>query len=101
MQNSTINSVKEYWVYKQIGEWLTELKELKMLKEDGKLIELPLKVGDEFWEIQDRIAYPRYAHTLSHCIYVLQRLGKTTFLTQDDAINALKKELEEYYNEKI
>ena len=32
--------------HKQVEEWLEELKHYKQLKETGKLIELPCKIGD-------------------------------------------------------
>lgn len=68
------------------------------LEEQGRLIELPCKVGDEFWELNtvNNIPhiYPRYAHTLQHCVYVLERLGRFTFLTKEEA-EAKLKELKE------
>ena len=65
----------------------------KNLEEEGRLIVLPCKPGDVFWELNNvngiPTIYPRYAHTISHCVYVLERLGKTAFLTEEDAIKAL------------
>lgn len=47
-----------------------------------------LNVGDEFWEVQNGIAYPRWAHTASHVVYCMKNLGKTTFLSKEDAKEA-------------
>jgi hypothetical protein len=76
----------------------SKLKHYEDLEEQGRLIELPCKVGDEFWELNDvhdiPAIYPRYAHTLFHCIYVLEGLGRRAFLTKEEA-EARLKELEE------
>jgi len=65
------------------------------LAEQGRLLELPCKAGDRFWEINtaNKIPhiYPRLAHSLSHCVYVLERIGKTVFLTEQEAQAALEK----------
>lgn len=70
-----------------------ELGEYKRLEEHGRLIKLPLKKGDPFWELNRGTTppscYERYAHSISHCIYVLERLGKTVFLTKEEAEKAL------------
>ena len=70
--------------------------DMKKLEREGRLLILPCKKGDTFWEIQNGVAYPRIAHTLQHCVYVLERLGKTTFLTQEEANSKIKgvKEME-------
>ena len=43
--------MKEYWEHRQVAEWLKELQAFKDKQEQGLLIEIPLKVGDTFWEI--------------------------------------------------
>lgn len=64
-------------------------------EEQGLLIRLPCKVGDEFWELNTETEiphiYPRIACSLSHCEYVSQRLGKTVFLTKAEAEKALER----------
>ena len=102
LQNSTYNAVREYWEYKQVAEWLKELKEYKELEENGRLLHLPCKIGDKFWEVQDKVAYPKIVYTLTQCIYVLERLNKTIFLTEEDALKhiiELEKESEEVTND--
>lgn len=47
-----------------------------------------LNVGDEFWEVQNGVAYPRWAHSPAHVIYCMKHLGETTFFTKEDAIKA-------------
>ena len=81
--------------HEQLAKWLEELKEYKDLEEQELLLRLPCKVGDEFWELNtvNEIPhiYPRIAHSLSHCAYVMERLGKTAFLTKEEAEAALAK----------
>lgn len=40
------NPIKEYWEHKQVAEYLRKLKEYEDLEEQGRLINLPCKVGD-------------------------------------------------------
>ena len=85
-----INTIESY-----IWEIVKELKQYRDAEEQGLLLRLPCKVGDTFWELNTVNAiptiYPRIAHGLSHCIYVLERLGKTAFLTKEEAEQALAK----------
>ena len=85
-----INTIESY-----IWEIVKELKQYRDAEEQGLLLRLPCKVGDTFWELNTVNAiptiYPRIAHGLSHCIYVLERLGKTAFLTKAEAEQALAK----------
>ena len=66
-----------------------KLAEYEDLEEKGLLLELKLKVGDEFWELNDNFlepaVYPRKAHSLQHVLYCMDRLGKVTFLTKEEA----------------
>ena len=74
---------------------LTKLADYEDKQEQGLLIELPCKVGDTFWELNNTLsepfAYPRIAHSLSHVVYCMERLGKWCFLTEDEAEEALEK----------
>ena len=74
---------------------LEKLYELEDKEEQGLLIEIPLKVGDTFWELNNALsepfAYPRIAHSLSHVVYCMERLGKWCFLTEAEAEEALAK----------
>lgn len=58
------------------------------------LLRLPCKVGDTFWELNEcaesSYVYPRIAHSLQHCIYALERLGKNTFIKQAEAEEKLR-----------
>ena len=47
-----------------------------------------LSIGDQFYEVQHDVAYPRWAHSKRHIEYCMKNLGKTTFLTKEDAIKA-------------
>lgn len=47
-----------------------------------------LNIGDQFWEVQNGIAYPRWAHSAAHVVYCMKNLDKTTFLTKEDAEKA-------------
>ena len=72
-----------------------KLREYENLEEKGLLLKLPCKVRDRFWELNTVNGiphiYPRMAHSLQHCVYVLERLGSTTFLTKEEAEQALEK----------
>lgn len=67
-----------------VDKWLM----WKEAAEDERLIVTPLKIGDKFWELSSMSnpehVYPRYAHSLSHVIYCMERLGRLTFLTEED-----------------
>lgn len=68
------------------------LKRYEDLAEEGKLLELPCKVGDTFWELNvvaDPFIYPRKALSIQHCVYVLERLGTKAFLSEAEAEQAL------------
>ena len=78
------------------GVKVADLKHIQNLidkEEQGLLIELPCKVGDTFWELNNAIAepyvYPRVAHSVQHCLYAKERLGTICFLTQAEAEEAL------------
>ena len=74
-----------------VDQW----ESFKEAEEQGLLMRLPCKVGDRFWELNTANGiphiYPRMAHSLSLCVYVLERLGKTDFLTKEEAEAALEK----------
>lgn len=63
------------------------------LEEQGLLLKLPIAKEDAFWEINRGTTppsyYKRYAHSYQHCVYVLERLGRTCFLTEKEAEKAL------------
>ena len=73
----------------------SKLAEYEDLEEQGLLLRLPCKVRDRFWELNRANGiphiYPRMVHRLSLCVYVLERLGKTAFLTKEEAEAALAK----------
>lgn len=74
---------------------LSELKTYKDAEEQGLLLRLPIAIGGEFWELnyacKEPYIYPRIAHQLHHCVYVMEHLGKTVFLTREEAEQALEK----------
>lgn len=76
-----------------IQKIFNKLAEYEDAEEQGLLIRLPLAKDDAFWEINRATTpascYKRYAHSLQHCVYVLERLGKTVFLTKEEAEAAL------------
>lgn len=80
---------------KPFTDVMKKLAEYEDAEEQGLLLRLPLKRRDRFWELNTVNGfphiYPRMAHSLQHCVYVLERLGKTTFLTKEEAEQAMKK----------
>lgn len=75
------------------AEMAKEIRYWRNLEEQGLLMKLPLAKEDAFWEINRGTTppsyYKRYAHSYQHCVYVLERLGKTCFLTEKEAEKAL------------
>lgn len=72
--------------------------EIKHIIENNDLSKLPCKPGDKFWELNtnfiEPVIYPRIAHTIKHCIYVLERLGEVAFLNEEDTQVVLDKLIE-------
>lgn len=70
------------------------LAEYEDFEEQGLLLKLKLKVGDIFWEYNEKYIgeeiYPRKAHSLMYVLYCMEFLGKTTFLTKEEAEQKLK-----------
>ena len=91
MERLTIKEGKRYTV--KTGSIIPRIIEkcgkYEDMEEQGLLLRLKLKVGDEFWELNDNFVepaiYPRKAHSLQHVLYCMYRLGKTTFLTCQEA----------------
>lgn len=76
------------------AEMAKEIRYWRSLEEQGLLLKLPCKVGDVFWELNAvcdiPYIYPRTTQTVSHCVYVHERLGKLCFLTKEEAEKALE-----------
>lgn len=111
---------KEYWEYKQIKEYLEELKRYKELEEQGKLIITPCRQGDTVYIVKkvyrskesggNEVAMARVTGICSvrnlegeiiWCIRVFDKygeyllpfrtVGKSVFLTEQKANEALEK----------
>ena len=92
--------------HEQLAGWLKDLQHYKDLEEQGRLIELPCKIGDTVWETKwwDDITETRvidgktyfrrvmkHKVTKSHfSLFDYKDLGKTVFLTKEEAEAALK-----------
>ena len=92
--------------HEQLAEWLKELQHYKDLEEQGRLIELPCKIGDTVWDIKwwddttetrviDGKTYFRRVmkHKVTKSKFKLfdyENFGKTVFLTKEEAEAALK-----------
>lgn len=107
--NSFISSTDCAEKYEQVAKWLEELKSYKEAEEQGLLVRLPCKVGDTVYvptrnfiselriimiAVHMYGAYFRW--TLNSGIYPNldgfpgSELGKTVFLTREEADNKLK-----------
>lgn len=77
--------------YKQMANWLEQLKEYQYLEEQGRLLKLPCKVGDDVYYI---LGIPNETPcTIDKCTFGLSdinKIGKTLFLTRDEAEEKLK-----------
>ena len=102
------NCVKYAEEHEQLAEWLEELKSYKDLEEQGLLVRLPCKVGDDLYCIVNgevkklkvhSFGVPDFEITDIEFKYVdgfkivrfVGEVGKTVFLTREDA----EKKLEE------
>ena len=92
--------------HEQLAQWLEELKKYKELEEQGRLVQLPCKIGAEvynttWWDdVQEKVVikgktYYRTVHkhkvTKSTFSYFdIGEFGKTIFLTKEEAEARLK-----------
>ncbi len=92
--------------HEQLAGWLKDLQHYKDLEEQGRLIELPCKIGDTVWDIKwwddttetrviDGKTYFRRVmkHKVTKSKFKLfdyDNFGKTVFLTRVEAEAALK-----------
>jgi len=113
------NFIREYWEHRQVGKWLQELKEYRQLAEQGLLLKLPCKVGSTVYLISSRYTkcskygeefeeyncqgceeecdsrkeyfiHTNYSVSLEWIVRNISNFGKTVFLTQAEAKEALK-----------
>lgn len=104
--------------HEQLAGWLKELKKYKSLEEQGLLIKLPCKVGDTVYYISEGLIEPCTVEVIflayytdkdgnnsymaeihydrEDCPYVsteiyFTEIGKTVFLTRNEAEEALQK----------
>ena len=109
--NSFISSADCAEKYEQVAKWLKELKSYKEAEEQGLLVRLPCKVGDDLYCIVNgevkklkvhSFGIPDFEITDIEFKYVdgfkivrfVGEVGKTVFLTRE----AAKKKLEEMKN---
>ena len=91
--------------HEQLAGWLEELRRYKDLKEQGRLIELPCKIGDTLWTIDPNINFiddfkvtdiDIVKEGIAICNHYLgyscdvNDFGKTVFLTKEEAEEQLK-----------
>ena len=85
------NGIKEYWEHKQVAEYLRKLKDYEDLEEQGRLVKLPCKIGDDVYYI---LGIPNETPcTIDKCTFKLSdinKIGKTLFLTREEAEAKLK-----------
>lgn len=86
------NGIKEYWEHKQVAEYLRKLKDYEDLEEQGRLLKLPCKIGDDVYYI---LGIPNETPcAIDKCTFELSdinKIGKTLFLTKEEAEAKLKK----------
>ena len=107
---------KQYMEHKQVREWLEELQHYKDLEEQGRLIELPCKIGDTVYYINTHNRLSLFKNTVYEAkvarfvttrygtsiviqirneygcteLYSEDNYNKTVFLTKEEAEAALK-----------
>lgn len=108
LETTPLNSsvIKEYWEHKQVAEYLKKFKEYQQLEEQGRLIELPCKIGTEvynttWWDdAQEKVVVKgkTYFRTVrkhkvtksTFSYFDIGEFGKTVFLTKSEAEAKLK-----------
>ena len=109
LETTMNNSTKGYWEHKQVAEYLRKLKEYEDLEEQGRLINLPCKVGDTvhgmsmgeiirltvneisiFCMKGERVINVKCQNNDEFRNYVEREFGKTVFLTKSEAEEKLK-----------
>lgn len=106
LETTMNNSTKEYWEHKQVAEYLRKFKDYRYLEEQGRLVKLPCKIGDEvynitWWDdVQEKVVvkgktYCRTVrkHKVTKSIFSyfdILEFGKTVFLTRKEAEAKLK-----------
>lgn len=89
--NSFISSNDCADKYGQVAKWLEELKSYKDLEEQDFLVRLPCKVGTEVYYI---LGIPNKTPcAIDNCVFKLSdinKIGKTVFLTREEAEKALE-----------
>lgn len=78
-EESEIDEIISNTVYDELSVEVVDISNYELVSCDN------LKIGDEFYEVQHGVAYPRWAHSHLHIEYCMKNLGKTTFLTKEDA----------------
>nr|DAG23608.1 MAG TPA: hypothetical protein [Bacteriophage sp.] len=87
----TSSVIKEYWEHRQVAKYLRKLKDYENLEEQGRLVKLPCKVGDDVYYI---LGIPnKMLCTIDKCVFELSdinKIDKTLFLTREKAEAKLK-----------
>lgn len=111
------NFAKEYWEHRQVAEWLEQLKSYKDAEEQGLLLRLPCKIGDDIFvipsevnyrlnksfgakglnkvcrQVVDHIEFNSYGYLVStnegRTVHRQEAFGETWFLTREEAEKAL------------
>lgn len=85
--NSSV--IKEYWEHRQVAEYLRKLKDYEDLGEQGRLVELPCKVGDTVYHVvQGRIVEVSNVDLFSYCC----RLSRTGLIIRYSSQNPKPKQ---------
>lgn len=114
----TSSAIKEYWEHRQVVEYLRKLKDYEDLEEQGRLVKLPCRVGDNLYCMDSYLyavipvrldevilqfvginnyVYQYNCYSFDACGDVYQEyefddndFGKTVFLTKNEAEAKLK-----------
>lgn len=92
LETTPLNSsvVKKYWEHRQVAEYLKQFKKYRQLEEQGRLIELPCKVGDVVYLIKNNGTIAECVADMMFLGVLLEEFGKEWFLTKSEAEAKLK-----------
>ena len=76
--------------YKQIANWLEQLKDYQQLDEQGRLVKLPCKIGDTVYLIKSNETIVERVADMMFLGVLWEEFGKEWFLTKAEAEAKLK-----------
>ena len=89
--NNILTSIKESFLENNMAKIKNLLPELFRQADEGKIVELPCKVGTKLWHIYDKDKGPQECYASEDNIFLIaKRINEMVFFTREAAEKALK-----------